>query len=359
MPNHRPTQHALDAEDSAAISSIFLRLIIFLVGRLRRPRPSAGTPQRACGAYANRSALEFQIMKNSIIIAIILAITIYGCKQNSISTPMAVTSATPPIFTSQPLSTATKTPTLNFPLSITKPKATKQRVTETPWPTLIYLITVTPDSHSSPTPPPTITAPPSRNPPLVLPEGLGLEEYKITKKDIYTIESPVISRHENRGGWYYWPNGGMLDGKLFQALDKDPGIYATLDDKKIFVVDCKPNPTRNVITAWTYGKHWIIQSACNEEFDVLWDGISLNTSKSHQSSFAFQVLGQYPFYLFKRDNKVWLSYNEKEVLLGYDEVNLTYCCESYPPPQHYENLITFLATKNEQLFYVAIGLFEK
>ena len=32
------------AGESAQISSSFLRLIIFLAGRLRRPRPSAGIP---------------------------------------------------------------------------------------------------------------------------------------------------------------------------------------------------------------------------------------------------------------------------------------------------------------------------
>ena len=42
----RPTKRAPDAGDSAAISSSFLRLIIFLVGRLRRPRPSAGNANR-------------------------------------------------------------------------------------------------------------------------------------------------------------------------------------------------------------------------------------------------------------------------------------------------------------------------
>jgi hypothetical protein len=41
-----PTKRAPDAGDSAAISSSFLRLIIFLVGRLRRPRPSAGNANR-------------------------------------------------------------------------------------------------------------------------------------------------------------------------------------------------------------------------------------------------------------------------------------------------------------------------
>ena len=47
----RPTKRAPDAGDSAAISGSFLRLFIFLAGRLRRPRPSAGNANRwAAGA---------------------------------------------------------------------------------------------------------------------------------------------------------------------------------------------------------------------------------------------------------------------------------------------------------------------
>ncbi len=42
----RLTKRAPDAGDSAHIPSIFLRLIIFPVGRLRRPRPSAGNANR-------------------------------------------------------------------------------------------------------------------------------------------------------------------------------------------------------------------------------------------------------------------------------------------------------------------------
>ncbi len=41
-----PTKRAPDAGDSAAISSSSLRLFIFLAGRLRRPRPSAGNANR-------------------------------------------------------------------------------------------------------------------------------------------------------------------------------------------------------------------------------------------------------------------------------------------------------------------------
>jgi hypothetical protein len=41
-----PTKRAPDAGDSAYIPSIFTRLILFLAGRLRRPRPSAGNANR-------------------------------------------------------------------------------------------------------------------------------------------------------------------------------------------------------------------------------------------------------------------------------------------------------------------------
>ena len=39
----QPTKRAPDAGDSAHIPSLFLRLIIFLAGRLRRPRPAQVT----------------------------------------------------------------------------------------------------------------------------------------------------------------------------------------------------------------------------------------------------------------------------------------------------------------------------
>ena len=42
----RPTQRAPDAGDFAPFSGSFLRLSLFLVGRLRRPRPSAGNASR-------------------------------------------------------------------------------------------------------------------------------------------------------------------------------------------------------------------------------------------------------------------------------------------------------------------------
>ena len=46
----RPTKRAPDAGDSGEISSSFLRLSLFLAGRLRRPRPSAGNANRSAAS---------------------------------------------------------------------------------------------------------------------------------------------------------------------------------------------------------------------------------------------------------------------------------------------------------------------
>ena len=59
----RPTQRASDAGDSAArfASSSFLRLSIFPVGRLRRPRPSAGNANRWAGYRIEQSVKTYAI----------------------------------------------------------------------------------------------------------------------------------------------------------------------------------------------------------------------------------------------------------------------------------------------------------
>jgi len=62
------TKRAPDAGDSAAISSSFLRLSIFLAGRLRRPRPSAGN--------ANRWATQVQMQNHLCITGFVLSLSL-------------------------------------------------------------------------------------------------------------------------------------------------------------------------------------------------------------------------------------------------------------------------------------------
>lgn len=235
-------------------------------------------------------------------------------------------------------------------------------------PTLIYSIYPypTPTVDIKITPEPTITPPLPVDLEKPLPNGLSIEEYKINRDEVYAIESPVSVRHRNKGGWYFWPKGGVIGNNLFRASngitdDNSTMVIITyLNDQQQSVIDCgRSFEFGPLITAWTYHNQWIIQSYCHEKFDILWDGVSLNNSNGYQSSFGFQLMDGKPFYMFNRNNTVWLSYDGEEAKLDYDEVKLTYCCMSYHPPQHYEYLITFYATKGDQLYYVAIGLFDK
>jgi hypothetical protein len=55
----RPTKRAPDAGESAQIPGSFLRLIIFPVGRLRRPRPSAGNANRWAAKFTSPLLVVF------------------------------------------------------------------------------------------------------------------------------------------------------------------------------------------------------------------------------------------------------------------------------------------------------------
>lgn len=239
--------------------------------------------------------------------------------------------------------------------------------------TLTSGVLLTPTETVSPTA--TVTA--LRNRLLALPGWVSIEEYPIadTSEGIWSIWSFVRDHHKDAGVLYMLPKleGGKLNnGKTFR-VEESNGINAFLDGKRVAKFECRYLTSFAAITAWAYENHWIIQTQCNVKksadgtfevvkttFDVIWDGVSLNASQGYQASFAFQLLDGKPFYLFLRDDQVWLNYAGEEALLGYDEVKLNYCCMSEPPaPYHYEKMITFYATEGKQLYYVAIGLFGK
>jgi hypothetical protein len=79
-------------------------------------------------------------------------------------------------------------------------------------------LTSSANSHQEATtePSPTITAPPPRNLALDLPGSLAIEEYPISRDEVYIIDSSVIERHSNRGRGL-WPHSGIIDGQFFTA----------------------------------------------------------------------------------------------------------------------------------------------
>ena len=227
------------------------------------------------------------------------------------------------------------------------------------------------------------TAPKMHNSVSILPNGLFIEEYLLDVKgklvegttedgreysyisfNPYKVtnwdEIPdIYERHPNIGGWYYWPRGGDLGGKYFSADSDYENITATIDGEIIFSEKCYNVYHPGMITAWTYNLDWMIQSYCQSGddyiFEIIINGEHINLVNGYSESFALQLLNAKPFYMYVKDNKVWLRYADNDALLGYDGILLSYCCNGFVPPQHYERAITFYAYIGFNLFQVFIG----
>lgn len=248
----------------------------------------------------------------------------------------------------------------SLPILTTTVTQTPIQSTNTPVPPFIFPAT----ANASTSLRPTISAPLSQNPIVELPGNLNIEIYEISIRDFFNYEAQVWEKHYDEvGGKYSWQylRGGkqFINGKQLLATEKDAEIYITLGSEGILEAECLVSPMPRILTSWVYESHWAIQTFCEDNFDVFQDGVSLNTSKNYSSSFGFQLIGNKPFYLFKKNNSIGLYYEGKEVPLEFDKIVLAYCCTvTISPPIHYENMITFAATKGEKLYYVAIGLFE-
>jgi len=54
-----------------------------------------------------------------------------------------------------------------------------------------------------------------------------------------------------------------------------------------------------------------------------------------------------------------LNYAGEEVMLGFDEVARHYCCAfGVYNPRHYENMVSFFASREGKRYYVEAGVFE-
>ena len=134
------TRRAPDAGDSAVIPSSFLRLSLFLAGRLRRPCPSAGNANRwaASPSFYPRKIDSRVMIDNKTFQPIIIAVTILANILSGCST-----TDTPILPTSTPLSTSTSISiTASSEATIT---ITPVPHTETPQPTPFFSFTI--DRH--------------------------------------------------------------------------------------------------------------------------------------------------------------------------------------------------------------------
>jgi len=235
---------------------------------------------------------------------------------------------------------------------------------------------------------PTSTIIPTRISGIPLAQGLSIAEYyvdispKITFAGLDSKGNAIIhyyfdpldlknrselgdipTRYPSRGSKYHWLRTGSIDGKPFVAkeewYEKDGKrivrIAVQINKIEVYKVDCIPSPTNAIISAWIFGNDWYIQSHCYNELEIIKNGVFINHQYGYDETVALQLLAGKPFYLFRTGNVIGMVYDQTTMMLGYNEILGSYCCEGWPPsPQHYENLVLFYARRGSKLFEVII-----
>jgi hypothetical protein len=121
---------------------------------------------------------------------------------------------------------------------------------------------------------------------------------------------------------------------------------------------------------WVYADHWALETAyvTNQQMgseinsqavgQVSIDGMLINDLYGYEEAFGFQTLHGSPFYFFKRDGRIGVSYDGVEEPLGYEEVLHYGCCSASTLNPHVaENMVAFFASRGDMWYYVEIGVF--
>ncbi len=148
-------------------------------------------------------------------------------------------------------------------------------------------------------------------------------------------------------------------------------VTVTLNGSPIYKIPVgDSSPIGALRGLWTYAGHWALETAYvknhqqGNEIDsqatgqVSVDGQLLNKQLDYQEAFGFQTMHGQPFFFFKRDDKIGISYNSVEIPLGYDEVLHYGCCSAATlNPKVAQNMVAFFARKGSTWYYIEIGVF--
>jgi len=111
------------------------------------------------------------------------------------------------------------------------------------------------------------------------------------------------------------------------------------------------NPVKGL---WSWMGHWVLEV----DGQVLVDGKSLNEELGYDEIFGWQLLGGQPFYFFRMDSRVGISYGGQVLPYQYDEVIHYRCCE----PAAFnvaanESMVWFHALRDRIWYYVEMGIY--
>jgi len=104
----------------------------------------------------------------------------------------------------------------------------------------------------------------------------------------------------------------------------------------------------------TWNSTWVVEI----KGDVILGGKSQKQALGYDELFEWRLVDGKPFYFFRKDGKVGISYGGKDQGARYDEVVHYMCCEpAMFNPAGNEQMVWFYARKGEMWHYVEAGLF--
>ena len=151
-------------------------------------------------------------------------------------------------------------------------------------------------------------------------------------------------------------------------------IEVVLRDEVLYTADAGDcGPITNLQGLWSYDQDWVLEYAdITMTFDeaensvysdvtghLVLNGSLLNERYSFQEIFSFQLLKGKPFFFYKRDSQIGISYEGDEFLLGFKEIPHYGCCSAgMLNPNRAQNMVSFFAQKEDTWYYVETGIYE-
>jgi hypothetical protein len=153
--------------------------------------------------------------------------------------------------------------------------------------------------------------------------------------------------------------------------EKYVSVDVTRNDQQIFSTKAGViSPINNFRGLWAVDDKWIMEVAHVEEDpkdpsaafiiwgEIIQDGESLNQKYGYEEAFGFQLLDAKPFFFFKKDGQIGMSYDGNETPLNFTEVPHYKCCSAGSlNPRTAEKMVAFFAKRDNVDYYVEIGVF--
>jgi hypothetical protein len=221
--------------------------------------------------------------------------------------------------------------------------------------------------------------------------GLTIEENEIigqvsleplTFQPVHGSQQDINARHApDKGKPYSFQDGLAQNGmyginpvtgeRHFKAFeDSDSGkIVLKQDEVMILQIDAGDgSPISPLRGLWVDDEHWILEIAfvkniidgnsvySNAVGQIYQDGGLLNKQYGYEEMFGFQFLDGKPFYFYKRDGQIHLSYNNEDLPVVYDEIVHYRCCSGAAlNPTAGINWIGFWGQRDGIWYYSEIG----